>query len=272
MGVGFRRVGERPHPRPAVSSPLSGDFAAELDRRRREVSRLRNDPGHRPGVREEAGARLRREGVRCHREQTRAPARGRRHRPGAGEAHHWRLRRAEGGARDHGVPARPRGRHRACGADIQDLWRGGGGGDDGEPLSPRPRRARHRVQDRRHHRDAPGVREERDGAGPGRDLLRARRGDGRGALRSAAGQVVAPRRGPARRPGGARFRCARFRAERRDGGRGSGRRHAVHLPRRPAPSRDGDRGAPPGTGPGRAALAAASRRTRRYRGSRNASA
>src|SRR6266513_1143991 len=47
----------------------------------REVSRVGNDPRHWPGVCQEAPARLRREGVRCHRGAAGSPARGGRHRP-----------------------------------------------------------------------------------------------------------------------------------------------------------------------------------------------
>ena len=43
------------------------DRRALLGRGHREISRLGDDPGHRPGLRPKAGPRIRRKGVRCHR-------------------------------------------------------------------------------------------------------------------------------------------------------------------------------------------------------------
>ena len=97
-GVDHRlgRVGQRPHPRSAVQGALHAHLRAVLGRGHREVSRLRHDPGHRPGLRPQAGPGVRREGVRCHRGRAGTPARGDRHREGAGEADHRCLGRAEG--------------------------------------------------------------------------------------------------------------------------------------------------------------------------------
>src|ERR1700676_3057347 len=58
-----RRMGQRPHPWPTVQSAVSEDFGADIDRRYREVSGLRHDPRHRPGLRQEAGSGLRGEGI-----------------------------------------------------------------------------------------------------------------------------------------------------------------------------------------------------------------
>src|SRR5208282_610090 len=66
----------------------------------REVSRLRHDPRHWTGLREEAGARIRRGSVRRDRTGTASPAPGHRHRPKAGGADHCGLGRAEGHPRD----------------------------------------------------------------------------------------------------------------------------------------------------------------------------
>ena len=67
-----------------MASSSGRDFpahlAANFGRRYRKVSFVRDDPRHRAGLRQEAGALLRREGVRCNRVITGATARGRRHR------------------------------------------------------------------------------------------------------------------------------------------------------------------------------------------------
>ncbi len=206
-----------------------------------KVSRLGHDPGHRPGLRPQAGTGVRRSGVRRHRGGARAAARGQRHRPGPGRAHHRRLGRAEGRARDHGLPAQPRGGHGAGRAHFQDLRGRRRRGHDGEPVPSGARHSRHRVQDGRCHRDEAGHRE--DGADPGarRHRLRADRGDGRGSPRVAA-------RG-ARAAGGPPARGARRRDPDRAGagaGRGHGRRgrgggHPVRIPRGVVPGRAGDR-------------------------------
>ena len=117
----LRGVGQRPHPRPAVQGALHAHLRTVLGRGHREVSRLRHDPGHRPGLCPQAGPDVRREGFRRDRGRAGAAARGDRHRPGAGEADHRCLGRAEGCSRDHGVPAQPRRGHGAGGADIPDL-------------------------------------------------------------------------------------------------------------------------------------------------------
>ena len=179
------RVGQRPHPRPAVQGALHPHSGTVLGRGHREVSRLRHDPGHRPGLCPQAGPGVRREGLRRDRGRAGTAARGDRHRQGAGEADHRCLGRAEGRPRDHGVPAQPRRRHGAGGADIPDLRRRCRGGDDGEPLPPRARHPRHRFRDRRRDRDEARHREDGHGPGPRGHRLRADRSDGRGPLRPA---------------------------------------------------------------------------------------
>ena len=189
-------VGQRPHPRPAVQGALHPHLRAVLGRGHREVSRLRDDPGHRPGLRPQAGPGVRREGLRHHRGGAGAASRGNRHRPCKGKAHHRRLGRAEDRPRDHGVPAQPRRRHGAGGADIQDLRRRCRGGDDGEPVPPRARHPRHRFRDRRRHRDEARDREDGHGPGPRGYRLRPDRSDGRGSLRP-AGRGTRAAGGPA---------------------------------------------------------------------------
>ena len=129
-GVDHRlgRVGQRPHPRSAVQGALHAHLRAVLGRGHREVSRLRHDPGHRPGLCPQAGPGVRREGFRRDRGRARTPARGDRHREGAGEADHRCLGRAEGDPRDHGVPAQPtasarRGRCGYSGPTARTPWR-----------------------------------------------------------------------------------------------------------------------------------------------------
>ena len=77
-GVDHRigRVGQRPHPRSAVQGALHAHLRAVLGRGHREVSRLGDDPGHRPGLRPQAGPGVRREGLRRHRGRARTAARG----------------------------------------------------------------------------------------------------------------------------------------------------------------------------------------------------
>jgi exodeoxyribonuclease V alpha subunit len=48
MDHGLRRMGQRPHPRPAVQSTVSADIAPDLGRRHREVPLFRHDPGRSP--------------------------------------------------------------------------------------------------------------------------------------------------------------------------------------------------------------------------------
>ena len=74
-----RGVGQRPHPRPAVQGALPEDLGADHGGGDRALSRLRHDPRHRPGLCEEAGAGLRRAGVRHYRRGAAAPARARPH-------------------------------------------------------------------------------------------------------------------------------------------------------------------------------------------------
>ena len=178
---------------------LPAHLGADLDRRHREVPRLRHDPRHRPGLRQEAGAR--RSARRCSTSSRPSPtgcARSTGIGAGARQAHHRRLGRAEDRPGDHGVPAQPWRRHGAGGADLQDLWRRRHPGHDREPLSAGARHPRHRLQDRRRDRHEARHREDRDDPGPRRDLLCADRGHGRGPLRPADRGAGAARRGAAR--------------------------------------------------------------------------
>jgi hypothetical protein len=54
---GLRRMGQRPHPRPAVQSALSAHIGPDFGRRHREVPLVWHDPGRWPGLRKKAGAR-----------------------------------------------------------------------------------------------------------------------------------------------------------------------------------------------------------------------
>ena len=65
--VRHRQLGQRPHPRPAVQGPVPQDLCARVGRGYREVPRFGHDPRDWPGLCQEAPARLRRQGVRCHR-------------------------------------------------------------------------------------------------------------------------------------------------------------------------------------------------------------
>ena len=119
----------------------------------REVPRLRHDPRHRAGLRQEAGAAP--SARRCSSIIEAEPERLREVAgigPRRAATHHRRLGRAEGRPGDHGLPAHPWRRHRAGGADLQDLRRRRHPGHDREPLPAGPRHPRHRLQDRRRHR------------------------------------------------------------------------------------------------------------------------
>ena len=192
---------ERPHARAAVPGHLPEGNTADDGRGHRALPRLGHDPRHRTGLREAVGEELRRDSVRRHRSRPRPPARGRGHRPRARRAHRRRLGRAEDRARDHAVPARPRRRHVPGGADLQDLRRRGGGGHQREPVPPRARHPRYRLQDGRPDRGEARHRQGRHGAGPRRRQLRPGGGDGRGPLRPARGRPAAHRRRAARGDG-----------------------------------------------------------------------
>ena len=84
----IRRMDQRSRPRSAVQGAVSQDLGAEFDRRDREISRLRNDPGHRAGLRQEVAQGLWREGLRRHRGRARSPSRRDGHRRGSGQADH----------------------------------------------------------------------------------------------------------------------------------------------------------------------------------------
>jgi hypothetical protein len=55
---GVRRMGQRSDARPAVQGAIPADIAPNFGRWHREIPLLRHDPGHRPGLRQEAPARL----------------------------------------------------------------------------------------------------------------------------------------------------------------------------------------------------------------------
>ena len=63
-------------------------------------------------------------------------------------------------------------------------------GHDREPVPARARHPRHRLQDRRRHRDEAGHRKDSDDPGACGDFLRADRSDGRGPLRFAGRRAV----------------------------------------------------------------------------------
>ncbi len=139
---GLRPLGAAPRARPPVPRRLFARHAADHAGGHREVSGLRPDQRHRPGLRQEAGEDLRRAGVRRHRNRAAAPDRGARDRPEAHHHHHPGLGRAEDRPGDHGLPPAPRRRHLACRAHLQDLWRRRHPAGDGEPLPAGPRHPR----------------------------------------------------------------------------------------------------------------------------------
>ena len=119
-----RHLGQRPHPRPAVQGRLPQGRPADHAGGHREVSRLRHDQGHRPGLRQASWSQAFGEAVFDIIEQS--PERLREVAgigPKRAERIATRLGRAEGDPRDHAVPARPWRRHLAGGADLQDLRR-----------------------------------------------------------------------------------------------------------------------------------------------------
>ena len=232
---------QRSHARSAIQGAVSQDLGAEFDRRDREISRLRHDPGHRAGLCQEDGQGLRREGLRHHRGRTRSASRGDGHWRGSGQADHRRLGRAEGRPGDHGLPAQQRGRNRPGRPHLQDLRRRRRAGHDREPLSPCPGYPGHRLQDRRCDRDEARHRKDRHDPTARRHIVRADRGDGRGALRTADGSIDPARRKTARSaegldPDGPRARTIRRRRDRRQG-----RRCRLHVPGGPLQGRASDR-------------------------------
>ena len=52
-------VGQRPHARATIPGAVPENLGTDVDQGDREIPRLRNDPGHRAGLREEARAGLR---------------------------------------------------------------------------------------------------------------------------------------------------------------------------------------------------------------------
>ena len=232
---------QRSRPRSAVQGAVSQDLGAEFNRRDREISRLRDDPGHRAGLRQEDGQGLRGEGLRRHRGRARSASRGDGHRRGSGQADHGRLGRAEDRPGDHGLPSQQRGRHRPGGSHLQDLRRGRRAGHDREPLSACPGYSRHRFQERRRDRDEARHRKDRDDPIARRDIVRVDRGDGRGSLRTADGSIDPARRRIARSaegidPDSPRARTIRGRRDRRQG-----RRHRLHVPGGPLQGGASDR-------------------------------
>ena len=232
---------QRSRPRPAVQGAVSQDLGAEFDRRDREISRLRDDPRHRAGLRQEDGQGLRGEGLRRHRGRARSASRGDGHRRGSSQADHGRLGRAEDRPGDHGLPSQQRGRHRPGGSHLQDLRRGRRAGHDREPLSACPGHPRHWFQERRRDRDEARHRKDRHDPTARRDIIRADRGDGRGALRTADGSIDPACRGIARSAEGVDPDCPRARTIRGRRDRRQGRRHRLHFPGGPLQGGAGDR-------------------------------
>ena len=243
----LRGVGQRPHPWPAVQGAFHPHGGTVVGRGHREVSRLRHDPGHRPGLRPQAGAGVWREGVRCHRGRAGTAARGGRHRPKVRAkritdawAEQKVVREIMVFLHSHGVgTARAVRIFRTYGADAVEV------------MTENPYRLARDIRgigfsDRRRDRDE--ARDREDGHGPRArgHRLRADRSDGRGALRL-PGEELGPL--AAKPPGGSR------RADPNRAGPGAGRRHGgcrhgggdpLHIPRRPAPGRTRDRRASSG--------------------------
>ena len=102
------------------------------------------------------------------------------------------------------------------------------------------RRPRHRLQDRRPHRDALGGGEDGDDPAARRRVVRARRGDGRRTLRAADQELIRLAediRSARPDPDGGGARTLRRNAHRR-----SGRRDALHVPGQPLSRRTDDCG------------------------------
>ena len=253
-------VNDRTHGLQFKAHVPEGD-RADHARGHREVPRLRHDPRHRPGLRQEAGRGLRRGGVRHDRAEPERLREVDRHRPEARRAHHRRLGRAEGrSARSWCSCTRtasaPRGR---CGST--------------RPMAPTPCSV---ISENPYRlaRDIRGIgfktadqiavqaRHRADGHDPGarRHLLCPGRGHGAGPLRPARrtswwrspqslleipGELVRT----ALEPGA---------AEAGDGRRRHGGEAALRLPGRPVPGRAGDRRAAAAPRRRHAALAARS--------------
>src|SRR5579864_1942307 len=77
-------LGQRPHTRTAVQGALPAHLRPYLKRRHRKISFLGNDPWHRPGLREKARARFRRQSLRRDRSRAGSPSTSRGHWAGTG--------------------------------------------------------------------------------------------------------------------------------------------------------------------------------------------
>ena len=115
----------------------------------REVPGVGAAEGHRPALRQAARRRVRRRGLRRHRDDAGSAARRRGHRPAAGARASATAGVAARGARHHGLPARPRRRHVAGAAHLQDLRRRRDPDPARQPVSPGARHPRHRLRRRR---------------------------------------------------------------------------------------------------------------------------
>ena len=165
MDHGFRRLGQRPHSRPAIQGKVPAHIAADFGRRHREISLIRHDSGRGTGLCQKARARLRRQSLRYHRDHTGPATRGRWHRAGPCRQHSGRLGGTEGGAGDHGLPAQPQRQHGPGSADLQDLRLRRHPGHVREPIPARPRYSWHWFQDCRRYRCETWHRENRHDPG-----------------------------------------------------------------------------------------------------------
>ena len=229
MDHGFRRLGQRPHPRPAIQGKVSAHIAADFGRRHREISLIRHDSGRGTSLRQKARARLQRQSLRYHRDHTGPATRGRWHRAGPCCQHSGRLGGTEGGAGDHGLPAQPRRQYGPGSADLQDLRLRRHPGHVREPVPARPRYSWHWFQDCRRYRCETWHRENRHDPGSCGDFLRADRGDGRGSLRFADGRAGAAGREATRSAATTDPDCRRARAAGGHGGCRPGWRNALRI-------------------------------------------
>ena len=226
------RMDQRPDPWAAIPCTLPAGFRTVIGRRHRKISRLRHDPGHRPGLCQAHGPTVRHGRVRHHRSQPRSSARGRGDRTDTGGQDHRGLGGPEDGPRDHGVPVPARRRHGPRGAHLQDLRRRCRAGHERESLPAGPRHPGHRLPYRRSDRGTTRHREDGDDPGARRDLVRADRGHGRRPLRL-AGRGADHACGQAARGAGRAHRLgARAGAGGTDGDRRQRGRHPLRVPER----------------------------------------
>ena len=146
MGDGRGPVGARPGFRAPVPRGVAQQRGPDHQGGHREIPGRRHGQGHRAGLRPEAGAQVRGEDLRHHRELLRPPGGSGGHRPPAPAPDQSGLGRAEGHPRHHGVPPFAGSQHQPGGPHLQDLRGEGHRAGAGRPLHAGPRHPRHRLR------------------------------------------------------------------------------------------------------------------------------